>query len=128
MKVLNLLCAAVVCVGILYKVSLPKAPPDDPWFNSAVTNCSRPVLVKFGAEWCPPCRHMEGVLDQVQPRLSGRVKIVRIDVDQKPHLARHYGVSSIPRIFLFKEGKIIGTSGGFVDAEQVENWVKKHTR
>jgi thioredoxin-like negative regulator of GroEL len=65
------------------------------------------------------------VLDKTRPLLSGRVKIVRIDVDEKPDLARHYGISSIPRVFLFDHGKVIASHGGFGDPEEVQNWVNR---
>lgn len=128
MNYVNWIGGAVVALILVTAVRRPVSPPDDPWFQNAVTNCPRPVLVKFGAEWCPPCRHMEDVLDRVEPRLSGRVKVLRIDIDQKPELAQHYGVSSIPRVFLFQQGQVVASHGGFYDADQVESWVKRNTR
>jgi thioredoxin-like negative regulator of GroEL len=65
------------------------------------------------------------VLEKSRPLLSGRVKIVLIDVDEKPDLARHYGISSIPRVFLFQQGKIVASHGGFGDPAQVQDWVKR---
>ncbi|SFI91878.1 thioredoxin family protein [Planctomicrobium piriforme] len=128
MKYVNAAVAVIMLVIVSQAMIFPVAPPDDPWFKNAITNYPRPVLVKFGADWCPPCRHMEGVLDDVAPMLSGRVKVVRIDIDRKPELAQHYGVSGIPQVFLFDHGKVIARHGGFGDAQQVKNWVDRYTK
>lgn len=68
---------------------------------------------------------MEAVLDRVAADVSGAVKIVRIDIDEKPELASHHGVSSIPRIFLFKNGRVVASHGGFPDAKSVQEWLDR---
>ena len=123
MKMINNAVGALLGLAFCYIACLPKEPPQDDWFKAVVVNESRPVLVKFGAEWCPPCQHMEHVLDDLSSRVSGQVKIVRINIDDKPELAAHYGVSSIPRIFLFKNGQIIAKHGGFQDANATKKWL-----
>lgn len=125
MKYVNAVGAIVL--GLLVMVALQRSPepPDDTWFEHAVTRSSRPVLVKFGADWCPPCRQTDAVLDHASGQISGKVKVVRINIDEKPHLAAHYGIHGIPQVYLFREGRIIARHGGFVDPEQVKNWVDR---
>ena len=115
---------AVIFVALaMVAMRSPGPPVDDDWFKAVVVDESRPVLLKFGAEWCGPCRHMDGVLDQVAPSVSGEVKIVRVNIDEMPQLAKHYGVRSIPQIFLFKKGQIVAKHGGFQDAKAVKTWL-----
>ncbi len=98
--------------------------PDDTWFRAQVLESTRPVVVKFGASWCPPCRMMEPVLDQLES--SGRVAVVRIDVDKYRELARNYHVGSIPDVFLFNHGKVVAHRVGFVDYHELTKWISQH--
>jgi len=127
MKFLNIAAALMLMVALILSLKSSVPPPDDPWFEQAVTRQPRPVLVKFGAEWCPPCRYLEAVLDRVEDRLQGRVKIVRVDVDEKQALARHYGISSIPRLMLFRDGRLVASHGGFADPDALQTWLDRAT-
>ncbi len=103
MKALNYIVGSLFAVAIFMALRAPTAPPEgNPWYT-AVVKSSRPVLVKFGADWCGPCRHMDSVLDEFS---SSQVKVVRVDIDEMPDLAQHYGVHSIPRLFLVKDGTL----------------------
>ena len=123
MKSLNHVVGALFLFAFLYAYLLPVEPPKDDWFKAVVVDSPRPVLVKFGAEWCPPCQHMEHVLDDLSSSVSGQVKIVRINIDEMPELASYYGVSTIPKIFLFKKGHIVAKHGGFADAKATKKWL-----
>ena len=125
MKLINAVVGAVTLACLVMVLRAPVEPPDDFWFQSVVVEESRPVVVKFGAEWCGPCVHMEQVLDELASSVSGQVKIVRIDIDEMPELAAHYGVSTIPRIFLFKKGHVVTSHGGFHDAQSMKTWLDR---
>jgi len=130
-KLLNfIVVGAVAAAAMLYIISprTPVAPPDDAWFKSAVINRSEPVLVKFGAEWCGPCRMLDPELDKLQHRLHGQVEVVRVNVDNHPDLAEHYGVSSIPRLLLFNHGQVVADRVGYVDGHQLQAWVASNCR
>jgi len=128
MKLLNTFAAIGLAIAFAVMLRQETAPPEDPWFQNAVTTVQRPVLVKFGADWCPPCRHQDKVLEQARPHISSKVKIVRIDIDDKPEIAQHYGISAIPRFYLFFNGKVIAKESGFRDARELESWVTRETR
>jgi thioredoxin 1 len=66
---------------------------------------------------------MEGELDKLSAQMGGRVSVVRVDVDQHPNLAQHYGVSSIPRLMLFKHGQVVDDRVGYMDSENLAQWV-----
>lgn len=126
---LNALVLVGLCIAGYFFLVTPKdygSPPDDPWFRSTVTSRPEPVLVKFGAEWCGPCRMLDPELDQLASNLRGRVEVVRVNVDQRPDLAQHYGVSSIPRLFLFRHGKVVADRVGYADNQQLREWVASH--
>lgn len=127
MKYLNTAAVLVLALVLSQSLQVQTPPPDDPWFQQAIVKYPRPVLVKFGADWCPPCRHMEHVLDRAEGSFRGRVKIVRVDIDEKPEIARHYGIGSIPRVMLFHQGRIVATHGGFGDVDQLQAWVNRYT-
>ncbi len=103
-------------------------PPNDEWFQAEVVTQEIPVLVKFGAQWCGPCRAMEPILEELSKTMNGRVKVVEIDVDQRRELAVHYKVSSIPRLFLLDHGNMVADHVGSLDRKELEVWIGKNIR
>ena len=83
-------------------------------FNELIK--SGEVLVDFFATWCGPCRMLGPVLEELSSDRAG-VKIVKIDVDECPNLARNFGVMSVPTLFLFKDGKEVSKQNGFMPKE-----------
>ena len=74
-------------------------------FDSEVLNADRPVLVDFWAEWCPPCKAMDPVLDKLTEELADKVKIVKLDIDANPSTVVRYNVRSMPTLIVFKDGE-----------------------
>ena len=107
------------------KASVSVKPPADRWFQSAVVERTEPVLVKFGAAWCGPCRMLDPELDKLAN--SGLVRVVRIEIDKHPELAHHYGVRSIPRLLLFDRGNVLADRVGYADHKQLQTWIASHT-
>ncbi|MBN2380432.1 thioredoxin [candidate division WOR-3 bacterium] len=83
-------------------------------FQKEVIEVQVLVIVDFWANWCPPCKMLAPVLEELANEYENRVRIVKVDVDEARDLARHYDVMSIPTVLFFKEGKIVDTSIGAV--------------
>jgi thioredoxin 1 len=75
----------------------------DNW-QQEVEQSDIPVLVDFWAPWCGPCRMLSPTIDKIATRFSGKVKVGKLNVDDSPDVAAKFGVTSIPRVFIFKGG------------------------
>jgi len=84
-------------------------------FDETVGSADEAVLVDFWAEWCGPCKMIAPILDEVATEHQGKVKVVKVNVDDQPGLARRYEVMSIPTLILFKDGepakRLVGARG-----------------
>lgn len=77
---------------------------DDAAFDADVLASGMPVLVEFGAAWCPPCRMLAPILDEVAEERSNQLRVVTVDVDANPVTQGRYGVMSLPTLLLFAGG------------------------
>ena len=84
-------------------------------FDEEVKSSDQPVLVDFWAEWCGPCKMIAPTLEEISKDYAGKLKIVKLNVDDAPDTARRFEVMSIPTLILFKDGepslRIIGAKG-----------------
>ena len=81
-------------------------------FNTDVLESTVPVVVDFWAEWCGPCRALAPILDGVSESMGAKAEFVKINIEEEPELAAKYGIMSIPAVYVFKEGRIVGKSIG----------------
>ncbi len=78
----------------------------DDTFDSEVLKSSVPVLIDFWAPWCGPCRAIAPIVDQLATEYAGKLKIVKMNVDDNPRTPANYGVRGIPNLILFKDGQV----------------------
>lgn len=84
----------------------------DARFAADVLDAELPVLVEFTADWCPPCKMIAPVLDQIAADEADRLKIVSLDVDENPQATRRYQVLGMPTLVLFKGGEVVSQTVG----------------
>ncbi|UBM61783.1 thioredoxin [Candidatus Sulfidibacterium hydrothermale] len=79
----------------------------------------KPVLIDFSAEWCQPCRMMPPILKQVKQQLGDRIRILKVDVDKNPAIARKYMIQNVPTLMVFKKGEVKFRQAGVIPAQQI---------
>jgi thioredoxin 1 len=101
-------------------------PVDDANFAAEVLASKTPVLVDFWAPWCAPCRLVGGLLEEIGPEYHGRLRIVKLNVDESPQTAAAFGISSIPTMILFKDGKAVDHAVGAMPLHPLREWIERH--
>ncbi len=89
-------------------------------YEAEVLKSDVPVVVDFWAAWCGPCRMQGPILEQVEKENEGKVKVVKVNVDEEGELAMTFGVQSIPTLLFYKDGKVINKAIGVRDATAVK--------
>jgi len=90
----------------------------DNW-EAEVLKSDSPVLVDFWATWCPPCRMIAPLVDELGRDYAGRVKVGKLDVDRHPEVAERYGIVSIPTLLVFRKGEVVDQAVGARPREEL---------
>ncbi len=95
-------------------------------FSDEVLNADVPVLVDFTAVWCGPCKMLAPVVEELAQEWQGRVKVVKLDVDQHSDIAVQYQVMGVPTLILFKDGAPVHRMTGFKPKARVVREFASH--
>ncbi len=95
----------------------------DASFKADVLESSEPVVVDFWAEWCGPCRMIAPALDEISKELNGKVKIVKMNVDENQQVPGQFGIRSIPTLMIFKDGKLAAQKVGAASKGDLSKWI-----
>lgn len=79
----------------------------DASFADDVLSSGKPIMVDFWAEWCGPCRAVSPILDRIAEEHADKIDIVKLNVDDNPETAMKYGITSIPAMYVFKDGEVV---------------------
>jgi len=97
---------------------------NDSDFDAQILQADQPVLVDFSATWCGPCKKLEPIVEQIAGEYDGRLKVVKVDVDQARTAAARFGVLSVPTVLLFKAGvvkdQIVGVTSKTALSEKID--------
>ena len=99
----------------------------DETFDEKVIKSSVPVVIDFWAEWCGPCKQIGPALEELSEEYGEKIKIAKINVDEKPNSPSKLGVRGIPALFIFKNGEMISSKIGAAPKTELKNWIDEST-
>ncbi|MFQ6546476.1 thioredoxin [Aestuariibius sp. 2305UL40-4] len=97
----------------------------DETFETEVRQSDIPVVVDFWAEWCGPCKQIGPALEELSQEMDGKVKIVKVNVDDNPNSPAQLGVRGIPALFMFKGGDVVSNMTGAKPKAQLQSWIEE---
>jgi len=95
-------------------------------FEQDVLKSDLPVLVDYWAEWCGPCKMIAPVLEEVAKGYEGKLKVVKLNIDQNEQTPPKFGIRGIPTLMLFKDGNVVATKVGALSKSQLVAFVDSH--
>ena len=97
----------------------------DATFETEVLNSDQPVVLDFWAEWCAPCRAISPIIKQLAEDYDGKVKVLKMNIDENPQTPGRYGVSAIPTVLAFQNGQVVEQLQGARPKAAFEEMVSK---
>lgn len=95
-------------------------------FDTLIRESQVPVLVDFWADWCAPCKAMEPMLKEMSELMGGKVRFVKVNVDEARQIATRYHIQSVPTLLVFQEGRPVDTITGVPPRMNLLDRIEKH--
>ena len=93
-------------------------------FKSSVLESDQPVVVDFYATWCGPCKAVSPIIEALSQSYDGKVKFVKIDIDDANDVAANCNITGVPTLVLYKDGQEVGRKVGALPKPAMESWIK----
>ena len=94
-------------------------------FAEVAERASVPVLIDLWAPWCGPCRMVSPALEQLATEMAGRLKLVKVNVDESPKLQQRFGVQAIPTLMVLRDGQVAARQAGAAPAPALRAWLEQ---
>jgi thioredoxin 1 len=104
---------------------MPTMNTTDNNFTADVLESDLPVVVDFWAEWCGPCKVIGPALEEISDEMAGKVKIVKVNIDENPQTPMQYGVRGIPTLLIFEKGQVKAEKIGALPKSKLSEWVEQ---
>jgi thioredoxin 2 len=101
------------------------AEAGDDTFAEVAEAASVPAVIDLWAPWCGPCRMVSPALEQVATELAGKIKLVKVNVDESPRIQQRFGVQAIPTLLVLRGGQVVTSRAGAVPAAAIRTWVEQ---
>jgi thioredoxin 1 len=95
-------------------------------FEKTVLQAGKPAFVDFWAPWCGPCRIIGPIVEELAPAFQDRAVITKMNVDDNPEVAQKYGVTSIPTLMMFKDGKLVDRMVGAMPKGELQKFIERN--
>ncbi len=99
---------------------------DDNTFDSLTLKADTPALVDFWAPWCGPCRAIGPVLEEIAREYTGKVNVVKVNVDESPEISQRFRIRSIPTLMFIDKGQVKDTLTGSLPKAQLAAFIEKN--
>lgn len=97
-------------------------------FEETISNADKPVVVDFWAEWCPPCKKLEPVIEKVAEDYKDKISMYKVNVDQNPLLSQMFSIEVIPTVLLFQNNETKSGFVGFREEEEIKKWIDNNIK
>lgn len=125
MKKILLIMSMILAFAFVSEAQEVKEIDQNTFTKKILPKTTNPIVIDFYATWCGPCKMMEPVMEEAAKKYAGKIDFYRVDVDKNMEWSNYLGISSIPTLVFYKDGKIVKVETGYKDAAEFEKLLQQ---